>query len=129
MLNATSNDRILSGLVRSNGLPRGHADLNGGHRGLNENLLEGVMIPEVFPTSFRPEVVQNETTKNVQWLPGVSETPGVVGKEPRRVVVVFDGRFAEENKGPGDCNVVRRLPFVLNSFIRFLGALRHGALQ
>ncbi len=115
--------------MRSNGLPRGHADLNGGHPSLSENLLEGVLITKVFFTSFRPKVVKNKATEDIQWLPGVSEAPNVVGKEPRRVVVVLDGRFAKENKGLGDRNVVGRLPFIPDSFVCFPGALRHGALK
>ncbi len=75
--------------MRSYGLPRGHADLNGGHPGLNENLFEGVLITEVFPTSFQPEVVENKTTEDIQWLHGVSEAPSVVCKEPGRVVATL----------------------------------------
>jgi len=123
------NNQVLGGPVRSNGLLKGHADLNGGHPGFSENLLEGILITEVFPTSFRPEVVKNKATKDIQWLPGVSEAPNVVGKEPGRVVVVLDGRFAKENKGPGDRNVVGCFPFVPYSFVRFPSALRHGALE
>jgi hypothetical protein len=50
--------------MRSNGLPRGHADLNGSHPGLGENLFEGVLIAKVSPTSLRPEVVEDEATEN-----------------------------------------------------------------
>jgi hypothetical protein len=53
-LDASLNGRVLGGLMRSNGLPRGHTDLNGGHPGLRENFLEGVLVPEVSPTSLRP---------------------------------------------------------------------------
>jgi hypothetical protein len=115
--------------MRSNGLPKGHADLNGGHLGLSENLLEGVLITEVFPTSFRLKVVKNKAMKDIQWMLGVSEAPSVVGKEPGRVVVVLDGHFAKENKGPSDRNVVGRFPFVPDSFVRFPSALHHGALK
>jgi hypothetical protein len=64
-LNASLNNGILGGSVRSNGLPKGHTDLNGGHPGLSKNLLEGILFSKVFPTSLRPEVVENEATKNV----------------------------------------------------------------
>ncbi len=62
---ASLNVRVLGGLLRSNGLPRGHTDLNGGHPGLGENHGEGVLIIKVFSTSFRPEVVDNEAAQNV----------------------------------------------------------------
>ncbi len=51
--------------MRSNGLPRGHTDLNGSHLGLSDNLNGGVLFTEVFPTSLQPEVVEDETTKNI----------------------------------------------------------------
>ncbi len=35
-LNFRLNTRILGGIVRSNGFPRGHANLNSGHPGLGE---------------------------------------------------------------------------------------------
>jgi len=115
--------------VRSNGLPRGHTDLNGGHPGLSKNLFEGILISKVFPTSLRPEVVKNEATEDVQWLLGVGESASVVGEEPGRVVFALDGRFAQESKGPSNRNVVWRLPFVLDFLVIFLGVLRHGAFQ
>ncbi len=34
----------------------------GGHPGLGEDFLEGILIAEVFPTSFRPQVVEDKTT-------------------------------------------------------------------
>ncbi len=55
--NTSLNIRVLGGPVRSNGLPRGHADLNNGHPGLSEDRIERVFVIEVFPTSFGPEVV------------------------------------------------------------------------
>ncbi len=64
-LNASLNIRVLGGPVRSNGLPRGHTDLNGSHLGLSDNLNGGVLFTEVFPTSLQPEVVEDETTKNI----------------------------------------------------------------
>ncbi len=62
MFNAILDNWVLGGLVRSNSLPRGHADLNGGHPGLSENLFKRVVITEVFPTSSRPQVVENKAT-------------------------------------------------------------------
>ncbi len=42
---------------------------------------------------------------------------------------MLDGRFTEEDKWPGDGNVVGRLPFGPHSFERFPGALRRRAFQ
>ncbi len=53
MLNTILILRVLGGSLRSNGFPRGHADLNGGHPGLDENLFETVVLSKVFPTSLR----------------------------------------------------------------------------
>jgi hypothetical protein len=52
LLNASLNNRVLGGSVRSNDLPRGHTDLNGGHPGLSKNLLEGILFSKVSPTSL-----------------------------------------------------------------------------
>jgi hypothetical protein len=48
--------------MRSNGLPSGHANLNGGHLGLSEDLLKRIVVAEVLPTSFRPQVVEDKVT-------------------------------------------------------------------
>jgi len=52
--------------VRSNGLPRGHTDLNGGHPGLGENRFERVIVIKVFSTSFSPEAINNEATQTMK---------------------------------------------------------------
>ncbi len=51
--------------MRSNGFPRGHTDLNGGHPGLGENRFEGVIVIKVFSTSLSPKAINNEATQNV----------------------------------------------------------------
>jgi len=51
-LNAILNNQVLGGPVRSNGLPRGHTDLNSGHPCLSEDLFKRVVVSEVLPTSF-----------------------------------------------------------------------------
>jgi hypothetical protein len=51
--------------MRSNGLPRGHTDLNGGHPGLGENRFEGVVIIVMFSASFSLEAINNEATQDV----------------------------------------------------------------
>jgi hypothetical protein len=42
---------------------------------------------------------------------------------------LLDCRFAQEDKGPSDFQVIRRVPFRLDSFEGVPGALNHGALQ
>jgi len=68
-------------MVRFNGLPSGHTDLHRRHPGLEKNFLEGVMVAEMFPASFRPEVVEDESAKNVERLSGVSKSASVVREE------------------------------------------------
>jgi hypothetical protein len=48
--------------MRSNGLPSGHANLNGGHPGLSEDLFKRIVVAEVLPTSFQPHVVEDKVT-------------------------------------------------------------------
>ncbi len=50
-LDANLSIRVFGRAVGSNGLPSGHTDLNRRHPGL-ENFLKGVMVIEVFFTSF-----------------------------------------------------------------------------
>jgi hypothetical protein len=89
--------------VRSNGLPRGHIDLNRGHPSLSKNCFEGLLIIEVSLTSFSPEVIQGKATEYVKWLPGVCEAASVVGEEPGGVVRSLDDRLSQQCKRPGDC--------------------------
>ncbi|CAM6067234.1 unnamed protein product [Sphagnum tenellum] len=75
----------------------------------------------MFPTSFRPQVVKNETTQDVKGLSRECVTAFVVREEPLWVVVVFSSRFAEENEGPGDVHVGGGLPFAPHGLKGFLG--------
>jgi hypothetical protein len=59
--------------MKSNGLPGGYTNLNGGHPGLSEDRLEGVIVIEVFPTSLGPKVIKDKAMEDVQRLPGVCE--------------------------------------------------------
>ncbi len=77
-LNAKLSIRVLGRTVRSNSLPCGHTDLHRRHPGVKEDFVKGVLIIEVFSTSFRPEMVENEASKDVEGLLRVSETAGVV---------------------------------------------------
>jgi hypothetical protein len=115
--------------VRSNGLPSGHTDLNGGHLGLGENRFEGVIVIKVFPTSFSPEAINNEATQDVYNLSGVGETAGVVCEEPQGVILLLDRRFAKQREGPSNLQIVKRLPFRPDSLEGFLGASRHGTIE
>ncbi|CAK9858617.1 unnamed protein product [Sphagnum jensenii] len=56
----------------------------------------------MLPTSFRPQVVQNETMQDVKGLSRISVSAFVIRQEPMRVVVVFSSRFAEKDKGPDE---------------------------
>ncbi len=51
-LNASLNVRVFGRAVGSNGLPSGHTDLNRRHPGVEENFLKGVVVIEMFSTSF-----------------------------------------------------------------------------
>ncbi len=106
---------ISSSLTGSDGLPGGHADLDRGHPGLSENLLEGVLVVEV------PE--------DVKGLPEVGEAPLVVGEEVRRIFLAFIDGFPEKHERPGDVDVSRRLPLLPDFFEHVLGALRLGAFK
>jgi hypothetical protein len=56
---------ILGGVVRSNGLPSGHTDLNGGHLGLKENLFERILVTKVPSAPLGPKVVEEKVTEDV----------------------------------------------------------------
>ncbi len=68
---------------RSNGPLGGHANLGRGLPCLKENSLERVLAVEVFATSLRPEVVDQEAPENVERLAMVSEAARVIAVEVR----------------------------------------------
>jgi len=121
--------RILSGAVRSNGLPSGHTDLNGGHQGLKENLVERVLVTEVPSAPLGPEVVEEKTTENVQGLSGVGEASGVIREEPRGVTFSLGGGLPKKDERPSDGDVVRCFPFIPEFLASYPSALCHGALE
>ncbi len=84
--------------MRSNGLPSGHADLNGGHLGLKENLVERIMINEVPLTPLRPEVVEEKATKDIQGFSGVGEATDVIREKPKGAVFTFGGGLPEKDE-------------------------------
>ncbi len=113
----------------SNGFPRSHADFNGSHPGLGENRFEGVLAVKVLPTSFSPEAKNDEAAKNVQCLPWISEASWVVGEGSRGVILLLHRHFAQQGEGPGDLQLVRRLPLRPDSFESFPGAACHGTIE
>jgi hypothetical protein len=86
---------VLGGVVRSNGFPSGHTDLNGGHPGLKEDFFERVLVFKVPSAPLEPKVVEEKATKNVKRLLGVSEAAGMICEEPRRVVLSLGGNLPE----------------------------------
>jgi hypothetical protein len=120
---------ILGGVVRSNGLPSGHTNLNGGHPSLKENLFERVLVIEVPSAPFRPEVVEEKATEDVQGLSKVGETAGVVREEPGGVIFSLGGRLPKKDERSGDGDVLKRIPFGPYFFVSFPGALCHGAFE
>ncbi len=115
-LNTSLNVRVFGRMVRSNGLPSGHINLNLRHPGLEKNFLEEVMVAEVFSTPFRPEVEEDECAKNVERLPRVRKSAGVVREEAEGVVLEFHGGLAKEHKRPGGREIAVDFPFVPNAF-------------
>ncbi len=115
--------------MRSNGLPSGHIDLNGGHLGLKKNLFERVLVTKVPSALFGPEVVEEKATKDVQGLSRVGETAGVVREELGGVVFLFGGGLPKKDEWPGDGDVLRRFPFSPNFLVSFPSALCHGAFK
>jgi len=120
---------VLGGPVSSDGLPSGHVDLNHGHPGLSEDLLERVMVVEMLSAPLGPQVVEEKTSKNVKRLPKIGETSLVVGEEIKRIVLAFIDDFPEEHERPGDVDVVERLPLFPNFFESSPGALRLRAFE
>jgi len=115
--------------MRSNGLPSGHTDLNRCHPGLEEDLLEGVLVTKVPSAPFRPKVIKDKTTEDVERLFEVGETTDVVRKEPGRVVLAPHDRFSEEHERPGGGEALGHFPFVPDSLVGVPRALGHGALE
>ncbi len=115
--------------MRSNGLPSGHTDLDRSHPGLGENMLERVKAVKVLSAPFGREIVEQETTKNVQRLSKIGEASRMVHEESERVILSLDDGFPQEHERPGGDDVIGRLPFSPNSFIGFPSALRHGAFE
>ncbi len=128
-LNTRLNVRVLGRTVGSNGLPSGHTDLDRRHPGLEKNFLEGILAVEVFPAPFRPEMVEDEGTKDVERLLGVRKSAGVVREEAGGIVLEFHGGLAKEQKGPGGREVAVNFPFVPDAFESLPRNLSHWAIK
>jgi hypothetical protein len=96
---------------------------------LEENSLEGVLANEVFATSLRPEVVNQEAPEDVKGLAAVGEAARVIAVEVRGVVVLFEDGLSEKDERPGDVEAIRRSPFVPNSAEGFPGLLSRSAIH
>jgi hypothetical protein len=59
-LNPSLHSKVIDWPRGPDGLPRGHADFDGGHPGLQEDFVDGVAIVEVLTASLGPKVVQDE---------------------------------------------------------------------
>jgi hypothetical protein len=94
-----------------------------------KNFVEGVAVVKVLAAPLGPKVVKNEGAEDVERLLEVGETVGVVSLEAGRVVLMFDGGLSEQDEWPVDGDVLRSLPFLLDSPESHLSALRGRAIQ
>jgi hypothetical protein len=78
----------------------------------------------MFSTSFRPEIIEKEATKDVERLPGVSEAASVVREEAWGVIFVFQDGFTEKHEG-----VSVGFPFDPNVFVGFPCDLSPWAIE
>ncbi len=76
-----------------------------------------------------PKVVKNEGAEDVERLPEVGKTVGVVSVEAGRVVLAFDGGLSKQDEWPVDGDVLRSLPFLPDSLESHLGVLCERAVQ
>ncbi len=128
-LNTNLSVRVFGRAARSNGLPSDHTDLNRRHPGLEENFLKAVVFIKVLSTSFQPEMIENEATEDVERLPGVRESAGVVREKVGGVVFKFQGGFSKEQKRPGGHEVAISFPIIPNTLEGFPSVLGHGAIK
>jgi hypothetical protein len=94
-----------------------------------KNFVKGVLVIKVFSTFFRPEMVENETSKDVEGLSGVGETVGVVREKSGGVIFEFQGGFSKKHKRPGGREVAVGFPFDPNALVGFPGDLSPGAFE
>jgi hypothetical protein len=93
-----------------------------------KNFVEGVAVVKVLAAPFGPKVVKDESAEDVERLPEVGETAGVVSVEAGRVVLSFDGGLSEQDEWPIDGDVLGSFPFLPDSPKSHPGALRGRAV-
>jgi len=91
--------------------------------------LKGVLAVEVLPAPFRPKMVEDEGTKDVERLPGVRKSAGVVREEVGGIVLKFHGGLAKEHKRPGGREVAVNFPFVPDALESLPRNLSHRAIK
>jgi hypothetical protein len=97
-INPSLNIRFPGGLKGIDGLPSGHPNLNGSHPGLLKDFPKGILVIEMFSTSFQPKEVEDEAAKNVKRLSDVEEAPYMVPLDPRGVIFSLKNSFIQHNK-------------------------------
>ncbi len=111
LINPILNDGVPSGSTIINLLPGGHADLDRGHPSLLKDLSRGIQIVKVHPTSFEPKEIKDEAPEDVEGLPDVRESPGVVALEFGGVVLALVDGFPQQDEGPGGSDIPRGSSF------------------
>jgi hypothetical protein len=94
-----------------------------------KNFVEEVAVVKVLAAPLGPKVIKNEGAEDVERLPEVGETAGVVSVEAGRVVLAFDGGLSEQDEWPVDGDVLGSLPFLPYSPESHPGALCKRAVQ
>jgi hypothetical protein len=79
---------------------------------LQQDPLERVLAIGVPTTFFKPEIVQEKASEDIERLSSVGEATRVISVKVRGVVFFFEHRLSKEDEGPGDGEAVGRLPFV-----------------
>jgi hypothetical protein len=74
-------------------------------------------------------VVQDKASEDVERLPCVRVSAGIVRKEAERIVVELCGDFAKEHKRPSDLKVSIRFPFTPDALESLPHILSHRAVE
>ncbi len=111
------------------GPPGGHADLSRSFPRLKENSLKVVLAVEVFATSLRLEIVEQEAPEDVKGLTSVGEAARVVAVEVRGVIFFLEDGLPKENERLGDVEAVGHPPFVPNAEESIPSLLSRGAFH
>jgi hypothetical protein len=87
------------------------------------------MVVKMFSTSFRPEVIEDEATEDVERLPRVRESASVICEETGRIVFEFQDGFTKKHEGPGGCEVTMNFPLVPYTLEGLPRVLSHGTIE